>query len=185
MQMLNSITMGGYCDKHVALQPCQKCAAERTVSLAVKKAEQGEPSHEAWALVEHEAQVAELNAELARLKAALCVARMSALVQAKCEVSALVFSALNPPEGPRLSDYERGRAWGLEQAEQVLDALLTKGIPAPVTNCHCAACLGPYEAGRQMVLCALCGNKRCPHANHHANACTNSNEPGQVGSAYA
>ncbi|MFS8319194.1 hypothetical protein RPF54_24860, partial [Enterobacter hormaechei subsp. xiangfangensis] len=28
------------------------------------------------------------------------------------------------------------------------------------------------------------GNKRCPHANDHRNACTGSNEPGQEGSAY-
>lgn len=176
--------MGGYCEKHVALQPCQKCAAERTAFLAVQEAGQGELSPEAWAGVEHEAQVAELNAEMSRLNAALSVARLSGLVQAKCEVSALALSALNPPEGPHLSDYERGRAWGLEQAEQVLDALLTKVIPAPVTDCRCTACLGPFEAGRQMVLCALCGNKRCPHANHHDNDCTKSNKPGQAGSAY-
>lgn len=35
-----------------------------------------------------------------------------------------------------------------------------------------------------MILCATCGNKRCPHANDHRNACTNSNEAGQPGSAY-
>jgi len=35
-----------------------------------------------------------------------------------------------------------------------------------------------------MILCATCGNKRCPHANDHRNACTGSNEPGQEGSAY-
>jgi hypothetical protein len=40
-------------------------------------------------------------------------------------------------------------------------------------------------AGTMMVLCSICGNKRCPHANDHNNACTNSNEPGQPGSAYA
>jgi hypothetical protein len=35
-----------------------------------------------------------------------------------------------------------------------------------------------------MILCYTCGNKRCPHANDHRNACTHSNEPGQKGSAY-
>lgn len=35
-----------------------------------------------------------------------------------------------------------------------------------------------------MVLCARCGNKRCPHANDHDLECTGSNEPGQKGSAY-
>lgn len=35
-----------------------------------------------------------------------------------------------------------------------------------------------------MILCAKCGNKRCPHANDHRNECTNSNATGQPGSAY-
>jgi hypothetical protein len=35
-----------------------------------------------------------------------------------------------------------------------------------------------------MILCPTCGNKRCPHATDHDLACTNSNEPGQKGSAY-
>lgn len=34
------------------------------------------------------------------------------------------------------------------------------------------------------VVCETCGNKRCPHATDHRNGCTNSNEPGQKGSAY-
>lgn len=37
-------------------------------------------------------------------------------------------------------------------------------------------------ASRGMVLCPACGNKRCPHANDHRNACTGSNELGQVAS---
>jgi len=36
----------------------------------------------------------------------------------------------------------------------------------------------------RMILCAKCGNKRCPHANDHRNECTNSNATGQKGSAY-
>jgi len=35
-----------------------------------------------------------------------------------------------------------------------------------------------------MFLCPDCGNKRCPRAAFHENACTNSNEPGQLGSDY-
>ncbi|MCY0256215.1 DUF551 domain-containing protein [Klebsiella pneumoniae] len=34
------------------------------------------------------------------------------------------------------------------------------------------------------MVCPDCGNKRCPRANDHRNACTGSNEPGQEGSAY-
>jgi hypothetical protein len=41
----------------------------------------------------------------------------------------------------------------------------------------------PYAA-TTMILCPTCGNKRCPRANDHRNACTGSNEPGQPGSAY-
>lgn len=37
---------------------------------------------------------------------------------------------------------------------------------------------------RFMVVCKTCGNKRCPKAADHNNACTGSNEPGQPGSDY-
>lgn len=36
----------------------------------------------------------------------------------------------------------------------------------------------------RFIVCPLCGNKRCPKATDHELACTNSNEPGQPGSAY-
>lgn len=72
------------------------------------------------------------------------------------------------------------------------------GIFPPVTEeagqslCQCADCFDarwegkePYFAFKsRMILCAICGNKRCPHAKNHANACTDSNKPGQVGSAW-
>jgi hypothetical protein len=62
--------------------------------------------------------------------------------------------------------------------------------------CECTCCLD--ESGEtveilgvcvsassaRMVLCATCGNKRCPHAADHRNECTHSNEPGQPGSNY-
>jgi len=35
-----------------------------------------------------------------------------------------------------------------------------------------------------MIVCPECGNKRCPKATNHENACTGSNEPGQAGSMY-
>lgn len=41
----------------------------------------------------------------------------------------------------------------------------------------------PYASGR-MIVCAICGNKRCPRATDHRNECTNSNEPGQIGSIF-
>lgn len=68
--------------------------------------------------------------------------------------------------------------------------------PGQADECGCTRCLN--ESGKtadflgmqvpiastRMVLCAICGNKRCPHANDHRNACNDSNEPGQPGSNY-
>ena len=36
----------------------------------------------------------------------------------------------------------------------------------------------------EMILCPICGNKRCPKASDHRLECTGSNEPGQEGSIY-
>lgn len=36
----------------------------------------------------------------------------------------------------------------------------------------------------RMIVCTVCGNKRCPHATNHDLACTGSNEPGQPGSLF-
>lgn len=65
----------------------------------------------------------------------------------------------------------------------------------PIAGCVCHYCtdhfrgsaptsgvLALYPIG--MILCPTCGNKRCPKANYHANACTHSNDTGQPGSAY-
>jgi ribosomal protein L37AE/L43A len=35
-----------------------------------------------------------------------------------------------------------------------------------------------------MIICPVCGNKRCPKASNHILECTHSNEPGQKGSMY-
>ena len=63
-------------------------------------------------------------------------------------------------------------------------------------ECECRTCIKERGEGEKMmgffipaemtrmILCPECGNKRCPHANDHNNQCTNSNEPGQPGSAY-
>jgi hypothetical protein len=51
-------------------------------------------------------------------------------------------------------------------------------------SCDCHSCQPITMENNRMILCATCGNKRCPQANDHRNACTGSNEPGQAGSAY-
>ena len=53
-----------------------------------------------------------------------------------------------------------------------------------IPECSCHACRPVTFADSRFVVCPDCGNKRCPHANDHRNACTGSNEPGQEGSAY-
>lgn len=51
-------------------------------------------------------------------------------------------------------------------------------------NCWCSTCRPVTIADMRMVLCPTCGNKRCPKAADHRNACTGSNEPGKPGSVY-
>ncbi|BDS24414.1 hypothetical protein KAM576c_10330 [Enterobacter asburiae] len=52
------------------------------------------------------------------------------------------------------------------------------------TKCWCHTCRPVTISDMRFVVCPVCGNKRCPHANDHRHACTGSNEPGQEGSAY-
>ncbi|HGU0758080.1 TPA: hypothetical protein ACM62B_001396 [Klebsiella pneumoniae] len=51
-------------------------------------------------------------------------------------------------------------------------------------DCWCRTCRPVTLNDMRFVVCPDCGNKRCPRANDHRNACTRSNEPGQEGSAY-
>lgn len=92
-------------------------------------------------------------------------------------------------EGKPVSDrYVLGLAWAMRFGEVRL--------PRPKRDwsepCECRKCLNdsdekvcvwPVEMLR-FIACPTCGNKRCPHASDHALACTDSNEPGQVGSVY-
>lgn len=51
-------------------------------------------------------------------------------------------------------------------------------------DCWCRTCRPVTFSDSRFVVCPECGNKRCPHANDHRNACTGRNEPVQEGSAY-
>lgn len=59
-------------------------------------------------------------------------------------------------------------------------------------ECQCRQCLRDRKAEgpgglpaefTRMIVCATCGDKRCPHATDHRHACTGSNEHGQKGGA--
>ena len=55
------------------------------------------------------------------------------------------------------------------------------------TPCGCYNCTKErdlFETFSRMIVCPVCGNKRCPKATDHNIECTNSNEPGQKGSRY-
>jgi len=51
-------------------------------------------------------------------------------------------------------------------------------------QCWCTTCRPITMSDMRFVVCPDCGNKRCPKAHNHTNACTDSNEPGQVGSSW-
>ena len=61
-------------------------------------------------------------------------------------------------------------------------------------QCPCYACTQHRYEGQtfdpmtspfnRMFLCAICGNKRCPHASDHRYVCSLSNISGQPGSNY-
>jgi hypothetical protein len=65
---------------------------------------------------------------------------------------------------------------------------------ARLPNCGCYRCVenDAVDVGygyipfvmTQMIVCATCGNKRCPHGTDHNLGCTGSNLPGQPGSRY-
>lgn len=65
-----------------------------------------------------------------------------------------------------------------------------------MSQCECHRCIDENKIGQhlmghflplsmtKMIVCPVCGNKRCPKASDHRLECTNSNEPGQKGSIY-
>jgi hypothetical protein len=72
---------------------------------------------------------------------------------------------------------------------QLFDRILAAGwvkATAATEQCPCYDCVSPtwVQWESHMVLCPDCGNKRCPHATFHGNACTGSNDPDQSGSRY-
>ena len=79
--------------------------------------------------------------------------------------------------------------WRIVSLEAELRLIEQRTIERLV-SCQCRDCrmvrLDPsiYPVRREMILCPVCGNKRCPHATNHNHECTGSNDPGQPGSEY-
>ena len=74
------------------------------------------------------------------------------------------------------------RAAMLAAAQQPQNA--PQNIPEIIPDCWCLTCRPVVLNDMRFVVCPDCGNKRCPRANDHRNACTGSNEPGQEGSVF-
>lgn len=99
-----------------------------------------------------------------------------------------------------------GEAWKSFDCHDVVPGKVTHWMPLPAsphfreignsstnnfrenaetsTKCWCHTCRPVTMSDMRFVVFPDCGNKRCPRANDHRNACTGSNEPGQIGSAY-
>ena len=70
------------------------------------------------------------------------------------------------------------------------------GVTDGGDGCECRRCIREKDkhvmwgaikfplSGTKMILCGICGSKRCPKATDHRLACTDSNAPGQPGSVY-
>ena len=60
-----------------------------------------------------------------------------------------------------------------------------------IEGCGCYECVkndvdenGTSVLLKGIITCPLCGNRRCPKATSHENACTGSDDPWQEGSRY-
>ena len=74
-------------------------------------------------------------------------------------------------------------------SSQLEPRVIKKNAGVDCNNCY--ECLkdkkeenGLPKVATRMILCPICGNKRCPKAKDHNLDCTNSNDSGQPGSRY-
>ena len=74
-------------------------------------------------------------------------------------------------------------------SQQDVRSILEHVLGAEPEPCPCRRCErergetvhGIPSERTHMTVCPVCGNKRCPHAEYHAYACSGSNAPGQTG----
>ncbi|WP_435350473.1 hypothetical protein [Klebsiella quasipneumoniae] len=90
---------------------------------------------------------------------------------------------VSPEQSPIDHGYRSGCECSGCKATARICADLSARSPAN-PGCWCRTCRPVVLNDMRFVVCPDCGNKRCPRANDHRNACTGSNEPGQEGSAY-
>lgn len=91
-------------------------------------------------------------------------------------------SLLKPRVGREMIDRAEEGVAEYDQ-RRTMDSIRGTVLRWGTDQCGCHGCTD-FGLSSRMVLCPTCGNKRCPKANDHRNACSGSNEPGQAGSAY-
>ena len=85
----------------------------------------------------------------------------------------------------RVVDWLRDKIEGHILTNDIIDKQQKHQFSRRIGLCCCWKCIGEREELCSfMVLCPICGNKRCPKASDHTLDCTKSNEPGQPGSLY-
>ena len=104
------------------------------------------------------------------------------LTNCACEVTPLVAALTTQPQAISDPTVAPPRECSITEGPRDRDRQTAQPQAEPACGCH--TCAPITLDNMRMILCAKCGNKRCPHANDHRNACTNSNDPGQQGSAY-
>lgn len=85
---------------------------------------------------------------------------------------------------PERLDYDRALHFLSTEPRKVTPETVISGNSPAIPDCWCRTCRPVVLNDMRFVVCPDCGNKRCPRANDHRNACTGSNEPGQEGNAY-
>lgn len=71
-------------------------------------------------------------------------------------------------------------------SENLIERMHRSSVSLSEGKCGCWRCMsGRNEVRVRMIVCPVCGCKRCPKASDHELTCTGSNEPGQSGSVYA
>jgi DNA-directed RNA polymerase subunit RPC12/RpoP len=92
------------------------------------------------------------------------------------------------PDAPKFAKVALAHIFG--PTPTPMDASVMKRITTPLepstpaAECWCEKCRPNTIGYMRMIVCPECGNKRCPKATNHENACTGSNEVGQKGSSW-
>jgi hypothetical protein len=77
--------------------------------------------------------------------------------------------------------------WALDNnvyADERIDPWIQLMELEKIEDGNCGRCWRCLTKHNFMIVCVDCGNKRCPKATDHDNACTGSNDPEQEGSVY-